>query len=153
MLGNSAIMSSAIGALPLAVPALPGPNQNPQGGIVSRVPSDDNRLRRFSEIVSTILNSLIVQGFLVQQNPSRWIISATGTALTAADIAALFSPSANQFWASPGPAFRSIVSADLPVFQPQHLANAAAPNDSVYFSTDANKLVYKDSGGIVNNLY
>ncbi len=38
-------------------------------------------------------------------------------------------------------------------FQPVHLANAAAANDTIYFSTDANKLVYKDSGGVVNNLY
>ena len=34
-----------------------------------------------------------------------------------------------------------------------HLPNADAPNDSVYYSTDANKVVYKDGGGAVNNLY
>lgn len=33
------------------------------------------------------------------------------------------------------------------------LANASAPNSSLYYSTDAAKLVYKDSGGVVNNLY
>jgi hypothetical protein len=31
--------------------------------------------------------------------------------------------------------------------------DAAAPNNSQYFSSDAGKLVYKDSGGTVNNLY
>lgn len=37
--------------------------------------------------------------------------------------------------------------------QPAQLADADAANDSLYFSTDANKLAYKDSGGVVNNLY
>ena len=32
-------------------------------------------------------------------------------------------------------------------------ADAAAPNNSVYYSTDASKLVYKDAGGSVNDLY
>lgn len=38
-------------------------------------------------------------------------------------------------------------------FKPASLADSAAENDSVYYSTDASKLVYKDSGGTVNNLY
>ena len=33
------------------------------------------------------------------------------------------------------------------------LANADAPNSSLYFSTDASRLVWKDAGGTVNNLY
>jgi len=33
------------------------------------------------------------------------------------------------------------------------LSNADAPNSSLYFSSDASKLVWKDAGGIVNNLY
>ena len=36
---------------------------------------------------------------------------------------------------------------------PVSSADAAAPNNSIYYSTDASKLVYKDSGGSVNNLY
>lgn len=38
-------------------------------------------------------------------------------------------------------------------FQPVSLADASAPNNSVYYSTTQSKLVYKDSGGTVNNLY
>jgi len=38
-------------------------------------------------------------------------------------------------------------------FQPPSLADSAAPNNSIYYSTDASKLVYKDSGGSVHNLY
>ena len=37
--------------------------------------------------------------------------------------------------------------------KPVQLADASAPNDSIYYSTDASKLVYKDSGGTINNLY
>lgn len=33
------------------------------------------------------------------------------------------------------------------------IADASAPNSSLYFSSTANKLVWKDSGGVVNNLY
>lgn len=36
---------------------------------------------------------------------------------------------------------------------PVSLADSAAPNSSIYYSTDASKLVFKDSGGVVNNLY
>jgi len=38
-------------------------------------------------------------------------------------------------------------------FLPVSLADASAPNNSIYYSTTASKLVYKDSGGTVNNLY
>lgn len=36
---------------------------------------------------------------------------------------------------------------------PASLADAAAPNGTLYYSTTASKLVFKDSGGTVNNLY
>ena len=36
---------------------------------------------------------------------------------------------------------------------PESSADADAPNNSIYYSTDASKLVYKDSGGTPNNLY
>lgn len=37
--------------------------------------------------------------------------------------------------------------------KPASMADSAASNDRVYYSTDASKLVYKDSGGTVNALY
>jgi hypothetical protein len=37
--------------------------------------------------------------------------------------------------------------------KPPALVDASAANDSIYYSTDAGKLVYKDSTGTVNNLY
>ncbi len=36
---------------------------------------------------------------------------------------------------------------------PAQLADGSAANDSVYYSTTASKLVYKDGRGVVNNLY
>lgn len=38
-------------------------------------------------------------------------------------------------------------------FRAPQLADAAAANNSIYYSTDASKLVFKDGGGTVNNLY
>ena len=37
--------------------------------------------------------------------------------------------------------------------KPISSADSAAPNNSIYYSTDSSKLVYKDSGGSVNDLY
>ena len=36
---------------------------------------------------------------------------------------------------------------------PKTLADSAAPNGSIYYSSDASKLVFKDSGGTVHDLY
>lgn len=38
-------------------------------------------------------------------------------------------------------------------FRPAHMDDASAQNDTIYYSTTSNKLVYKTSGGAVNNLY
>lgn len=38
-------------------------------------------------------------------------------------------------------------------FIPINSADADAPNNTIYYSTTANKLVFKDSGGTVNDLY
>ena len=38
-------------------------------------------------------------------------------------------------------------------FIPRESADADAPNNSIYFSTDSNTLVYRDSLGVVNSLY
>jgi hypothetical protein len=38
-------------------------------------------------------------------------------------------------------------------FQPASMADGSAANNSMYFSTTASRLVYKDASGVVNNLY
>jgi len=47
----------------------------------------------------------------------------------------------------------NIVINSLTPWQPPQLSDAKAPNNSVYYSTDATKLVYKDAAGVVHNLY
>lgn len=42
---------------------------------------------------------------------------------------------------------------NLTPWQPPSMADAKAPNNSVYFSTTANKLVYKAANGMVFPLY
>lgn len=37
--------------------------------------------------------------------------------------------------------------------QPAVMADSGAPTNSIYYSTNASKLVYKDGSGAVNNLY
>lgn len=39
---------------------------------VSRVPSDDRRLARFTEVVADILNALVARGELVREGPADW---------------------------------------------------------------------------------
>lgn len=38
-------------------------------------------------------------------------------------------------------------------FTPAHSTDANADNDTIYYSTTASKLVYKDTGGSVHALY
>lgn len=38
-------------------------------------------------------------------------------------------------------------------FKPVSLADSVASNNSIYYSTDQSKLVYKDASGTVNDLY
>lgn len=53
---------------------------------------------------------------------------------------------------SPTP-FGSIINGNGLPWQPPSLADAKAPNNSIYFSTNANKLVYKDAAAVIHNLY
>ncbi len=79
-----------------------------------RVPdlTDKRRLGRFTEIVSSIVNSLIGQGYLVRTGPTSWTLNS---AMTAAEIEAAFTPQgAHVFFAGPGPTFRAITAEDLP---------------------------------------
>lgn len=48
---------------------------------------------------------------------------------------------------------KNVYVRDDGTIKPVSLADASAENDSVYYSTTQNKLVYKDSGGVVNSLY
>lgn len=47
----------------------------------------------------------------------------------------------------------NIVFNNNTAYQPPLLADAKAPNGSVYYSTTASKLVFKDYAGAIHNLY
>lgn len=49
--------------------------------------------------------------------------------------------------------FFSLLAKDVAGWQPPNFADADATENTVYYSTTASKLVYKDSGGTVHNLY
>lgn len=51
------------------------------------------------------------------------------------------------------PATGSPPAPPLPGSSPASMADGSAANNTIYYSTTAGKLVYKDAGGTVNNLY
>lgn len=55
-------------------------------------------------------------------------------------------------WQNSAGSVLSAVKSDGSI-QPASLADSAATNNSIYYSTTASKLVYKDAAGTVNNLY
>lgn len=55
-------------------------------------------------------------------------------------------------WLSSVKRLMGIINDDLTV-SPPTLADADAANNTIYYSSTASKLVYKDSGGVVRNLY
>jgi hypothetical protein len=57
-----------------------------------------------------------------------------------------------QEWQNNAGTALSAVKADGSI-QPASMADSAATNNSIYYSTTASKLVYKDAAGTVNNLY
>jgi hypothetical protein len=69
------------GGLPPAPPA-PAKNRGHVATFVQRDPTQEQPLRRFTEIIATIVNSLVGQGFLVQTGPDSWTIPGTTTGLT-----------------------------------------------------------------------
>jgi hypothetical protein len=57
-----------------------------------------------------------------------------------------------QEWQNNAGSVLSAVKSDGSI-QPASMADSAATNNSIYYSTTASKLVYKDAAGTVNNLY
>ena len=87
----------------------------------------------FIESFSTSKNAVVVDG-LPGQTADLLLFRKQNT-ITAGDVTNLCSVSKEG------------------AFKPAAMADSAAPNNSMYFSTTANKLVYKDASGLVNNLY
>ncbi len=77
---------------------------------------------------------------------------AAGIVAFAVQAAASQTADLTRWLASNGTTVLAAVAANG-AFTPASLANSAAANGTLYYSTDAGKLVYKDSGGTVNNHY
>lgn len=93
--------------------------------LIQRDPTQDQPLRRFTEIVADCLNSLFTQGIIAQTGPSAFtiVLPAGSGAVTSFNgrsgavtfaLTDLGSPAANQFLAGTGPVFRTITPTDLP---------------------------------------
>src|SRR6185436_9800177 len=62
------------GGVGSARPSAPAGTSTTGKPFIARVPEVENRLRRFTENVSDIFNSLIAHGFIVQTGPSSYEI-------------------------------------------------------------------------------
>lgn len=70
---------------PGSTPPPPPPPVTPPGVVrtknyVSRIINPDDRIRRFSERIADIMNSLMYQGILVQTGPNSWTLDVTNSA-------------------------------------------------------------------------
>jgi len=88
-----------------------------------------------------------------QASDAQWSSYSTPTYFITTDpsptATKMFNPFTSNFCKYKGPKY--ITSADYS--QAKASTDAAAPNNSVYYSTNQTKLVYKDAAGTINNLY
>ena len=116
-------------------------------------------------IVSETTNGFTQSGTITFNAPAGWALSnvtvPAGAVITNAYYIKIVRT--RNFLGSPPVEsyFKTYTSSSLTDFQirgdgtinPVEMADASAPNDSLYYSTDQSKLVYKDSGGVVRDLY
>lgn len=83
------------------------------------------------------------------------IKTSAGEIILAAGQNITITPNANLWTISAivPPTANAIVNGNGLAWQPPSFADADAPNNSIYYSTTASKLVYKDAGSTVHNLY
>jgi hypothetical protein len=116
-------------------------------------------------IVSDTTTNMRFSGKISFTSPVGWAKSdrcngTTGTITNAYYVritrtaAALATPPTEQYFKI----YAGSIATDMLIrgdgtIQPAIMADTTAPNVSIYYSTDASKLVFKDSGGVVRNLY
>lgn len=113
-----------------------------QPGVQIRISPSENEMLRFN-------------GFGVRDvtSTASWVISSWATSETPLTIKGITSQTANLLEIQDSSS--TVLSAfDLKgAWQPPSLDDGSANNNSVYYSTTQSRLVYKDSGGTINNLY
>ncbi len=70
------------GAVPVKPAPVPGQGKGHNVTLIQRDPTQLQPLRRNTEIMATIINSLVGQGLLVQTGPSTWTLAGTTSGLT-----------------------------------------------------------------------
>jgi hypothetical protein len=116
-------------------------------------------------IVSDTTTGMSVSGKIAFEIPSDWEKSehcngATGVVTSAyyvriirTKVSLATPPTESYFSVFQGAAESDMLVRGDGTIKPAQLADAAAVNDSIYYSTTASKLVYKDLGGTVRALY
>jgi len=84
--------------------------------------------------------------------PSAGNIKITGTTLDGALGSNYSYTTATTLQANAWPVLNDALASNTPFAIPTY-TDAQAPNSTLYFSSTASKLVFKDSSGVVNNLY
>jgi hypothetical protein len=84
--------------------------------------------------------------------PSAGNVKITGTTLDGALGTNYAYTTATVLQANSWPVLNDVLSPNTPFAMPTY-TDAQAPNSTLYFSSTASRLVFKDSGGVVNNLY
>ena len=84
--------------------------------------------------------------------PSAGNVKITGTTLDGALGTNYSYTTATVLQANSWPVLNDALSPNTPFAMPTY-TDAQAPNSTLYFSSTASRLVFKDGGGVVNNLY
>jgi hypothetical protein len=84
--------------------------------------------------------------------PSAGNVKITGTTLDGALGTNYSYTTATVLQANSWPVLNDALAPNTPFAMPTY-TDAQAPNSTLYFSSTASRLVFKDSGGVVNNLY
>jgi len=116
-------------------------------------------------IVSDTVNGFQQSGTITFNAPATWALTnatvPAGAAITNAYYIKIVRTRNNVGSPPVEDYFKTFTSSSLTDFQirgdgtvrPVEMADAAAPNNSLYYSTTQSKLVYKDSGGVVRDLW
>jgi hypothetical protein len=116
-------------------------------------------------VVSDTTGGFVTNGILAFNAPIGWATTnattPAGTAITSGYYVKIVGTRSTITTPPTESYFKLYTSSSLTDFmirgngtiRPVAMSDASAPNDSIYYSTTAAKLVYKDAGGIVRSLY
>jgi hypothetical protein len=152
------IRSSGTGYQNVSSPTITLTNSTATTGRAWGINSDNTGLFQIFDITAATATRMVVDssgkiGVNILTPDAQVHITSAAAATKGLIVRGAAAQSANlQEWLNSAGTTASAVKSDGSI-QPASLADSAATNNSIYYSTTASKLVYKDSGGTVNNLY